>query len=64
MAKAMFKCPQCKSVRSVRFKIGNEPKAPLCGKCNVKMKRQFVQIDIGEVVKDEMLELGQKMLYE
>lgn len=62
MAKAIFKC-ECGEVLKVDFKLGEKPEAPKCPKCGKTMTRQFGSIETGDVVDDEMLHLGQTMLY-
>ena len=62
MAKAIFKC-ECGEVKTVDFEIGKKPETPKCEKCGKEMKRQFGKVEVGDVVEDEMLHLGQTMLY-
>lgn len=64
MTKATFICPECKNKTEVRFRVGEKPKSPICEKCNKEMNRIFGKVQIGDVVSNEMLDLGQTMLYQ
>lgn len=63
MAKAIFKCNECNEVEEVNFNIGEKPQVPKCPKCGKDMKRKMGNVEMGDVVEDEMLHLGQTMLY-
>lgn len=63
MSSAVFKCPECGKISKVDFKVGTQPKLPKCENCNIEMNRIFNKVQIGEVVSDDMINLGQKMLY-
>lgn len=63
MIKAIFECPECGAKTEIRFKTGQKPKSPNCDKCNKEMNRIFGKVQLGDVVSDEMLDLGQTMLY-
>ncbi|MBQ2396703.1 MAG: hypothetical protein II304_06600 [Bacteroidales bacterium] len=62
MTKAMFQCPKCKKTINKKFNVGELPKPPKC-ECGEEMNRVFGKVQIGDVVSDEMIDLGQKMLY-
>ncbi len=60
--KATFRCPKCGATKEVKFKTGEKPQPPKCN-CGDEMIRSFGKVQIGDVVSDEMLDLGQTMLY-
>ena len=62
MTKALFQCPKCQKIISKTFKVGELPEPPKC-ECGEEMNRVFGKVQVGDVVSDEMIELGQKMLY-
>lgn len=63
MIRAKFICPQCKKETVVKFNAGKTPETPECEDCKLEMIRQFGKINLGEITSDEMIHLGQKMLY-
>lgn len=63
MIRAKYQCPVCKKEEVIKFKTGTIPEAPRCNNCEKEMIRQYGTINIGEVTSDEMIHLGQKMLY-
>lgn len=64
MIRAKYICPDCNKEVVVKFKAGETPSVPKCESCKKDMTRQFGTINIGEVTSDEMIHLGQKMLFE
>ena len=62
MTKAIFQCPKCNKVVEIKFKVGELPQPPKC-ECGEEMNRVFGKVQVGDVVSDGMIELGQKMLY-
>lgn len=63
MTNAIFKCPKCGKIEKQTFKVGTQPQPPICNNCNIEMKRSFGKVQVGEIVSDDMIYLGQKMLY-
>ena len=63
MIKAKFICPKCNKTEVIKFNIGEAPQAPKCSECSIEMIREYKKIDLGDIVSDDMLHLGQKMLY-
>lgn len=64
MIRAKYICPDCKKETVTKFRVGKTPIVPKCSECQKDMTRQFGTISIGEVTSDEMIHLGQKMLFE
>lgn len=64
MIRAKFVCPDCKKEITVKFSAGTIPETPRCSDCEREMIRQYGKINLGEVTSDEMIHLGQKMLFE
>lgn len=62
MTKAKYICPKCNKSIIVKFNVGELPETPKC-ECGTEMNRTFGKVQIGDVVSDEMIDLGQKMLY-
>ena len=62
MTKAMFQCPKCQKTVTKKFNVGELPVPPKC-ECGEEMNRIFVKVQVGDVVSDDMIDLGQKMLY-
>lgn len=62
MAMAIFKCPKCGQELQIKFKAGKSIK-PICEKCNEETYRIFKNIELNDVVSDDMLHIGQTMLY-
>lgn len=63
MSSSKFKCPKCGKVVDVSFETGEKPVAPTCDDCKETMKRQFTNIEVGDVVDDMMMHFGHTMLY-
>lgn len=63
MGKATFKCNECNKEKVISFESGKKPECPICEKCNKPMKRQFKNVEIGDVVDDMMIHYGQSTLY-
>lgn len=64
MSRVVYKCEKCGKTINVNFKAGEKPENPTCEKCSKKMTRQFKSPQLGDVVSDTMIDLGQKMLYQ
>ena len=64
MIRTKFVCPDCKKEITVKFSAGTIPETPRCNDCEREMIRQYGKINLGEVTSDEMIHLGQKMLFE
>ena len=65
MAVAKFICPICKKEYQIPFKAG-KPIKPVCDNAdcnNQELERIFNNIELNDVVSDEMLHIGQMMLY-
>lgn len=62
MATAIFRCPKCQKTFQVKFSAG-KPLEKYCEECQVKAERVFKNIELNEVVSDDMLHIGQMMLY-
>lgn len=63
MSKAIFVCPNCGSKENVMFRVGEKPAPMLCPNCGETMCREYKNVSLGDIVSDEMIEIGQKMLY-
>lgn len=63
MPKAEFICPKCREKLRITFKAGEKPAPPKCIKCDAVMSRKYSGISLGDVVSDDMIEIGQRMLY-
>lgn len=62
MSKATFICSQCLKKEIVTFNVGHSPTKPICEKCKIEMTRTFSGDTISPT-KTDMVELGQKMLF-
>lgn len=58
-----YKCNNCNKEIVVKFKVGKKPEQPVCENCNCAMNRIYKNISLGDITDDEMIHLGQKMLY-
>jgi len=62
MGLATFKC-ECGEIKTVNFKPGNKPEAPICEKCKKPMSREFKNLGVGDIVDDECMNIGRMMTY-
>lgn len=62
MAIGIFKCPNCGQSYKIQFKAGS-PSKKICENCGTETVRDFKHIELNDVVSDDMLHIGQTMLY-
>lgn len=61
MRNSTFKCEKCGDEKI--FNLENITCQPICSKCGGLLKRIYKNIKVGEIVSDEMIHIGQQMLY-